>query len=186
MNIALSILLLVFGGLTLWLLTESTVRWYLKVACISVFCIFTVVFWLTIHSFLGWPALEDDLPDKVLIHWVVIKEPNKTTNFDGAIYFLLESAEEEGDSLIGFFGYKSDDPEPRLYGLSYSRKLHEKIEKQMMGRLRRGQPVVGRFSKMKKGAGEGEEEANRDGGGSQSQRQEWEFHYLLPSDFLEK
>ena len=91
MNIALPILLLVFGGLSFWILTESTVKWYIKTACISIFCLFTVIFWSTIHSFLGWPANEQDMPEKILIHWVIIKEPNKLTEFDGAIYILLES-----------------------------------------------------------------------------------------------
>ena len=72
MNIALPILLLVFGGLTFWVLTESSLKWYLKAACISPICLFTIVFWSSIHSFLGWPALEDDIPEKVLIHWVII------------------------------------------------------------------------------------------------------------------
>ena len=100
MNIALPILLLVFGGLTFWVLTESSLKWYLKAACISTFCLFTIVFWSSIHSFLGWPALEDDIPEKVLIHWVIIKEPNKFTKSKGRIYVLLESA---GESESNFF-----------------------------------------------------------------------------------
>ena len=131
MNIALPILLLVFGSLTFWLLTESKLRWYFKTACSSVFCIFTIIFWSSIHSFLGWPANEDDMPEKVLIHWVIIKVPNEPTDFEGAIYFLLESVEEEKESLLKFFAYKSNNPEPRLYQLTYSRGLHEKIENQM-------------------------------------------------------
>jgi len=89
MNIALPILLLVFGGLSFWVLNESSVKWYIKTACISAFCLFTIIFWSSIHSFLGWAALEDDMPDKVVIHWVIIKEPNKLTRFNGRIYVLL-------------------------------------------------------------------------------------------------
>ena len=109
MNIALPILLLTLGGLTLWILTESTVKWYVKTACITIFCLFTVVFWTSIHTFLGWAASEKDMPEKILIHWVIIKEPNKLKKFDGAIYILLESAEEiKGNSLSRFFGYKKN------------------------------------------------------------------------------
>ena len=110
---------------------------------------------------------------------------NKST---GAIYFLLESAEEEENFVLDFFGYKSDN-EPRLFGLSYSRKLHEQVEKHMRGKLQRGQPVVGRFSKEKEGMNANSGEDGKDdgkGGGSLSQRQEWEFHELRPSDFLRK
>jgi len=118
MNIALPILLLVFGGLTFWVLTESALKWYFKVVCISVFCLFTIIFWSSIGSFLGWPALENDMPEKVVIHWVVIKEPNKHIKSNGRIYVLLESIKEEESSFLArFFGYRKDKIEPRLYGL---------------------------------------------------------------------
>lgn len=188
MNIALPVLLLVFGGLTFWLLTESTIKWYLKLSCISAFCVFTVIFWTTIHTFLGWPAHKNDAPEKVLIHWVVIKEPDKLSGFKGAIYFLLESAKEKDKS---FFGYKTKGKEPRLFEFPYSRKLHEQIEKSIMPKLKRGQPVVGKLEKKegeeglgKKGKGK---ENGKKGGGSESQEQEdWEFHELLPSEIHEK
>ena len=190
MNIALPILLLVFGGLTLWLLSESTIRWYLKIACIATFCFFTVIFWSTTHSYLGWPALEEDLPDKVLIHWVIIKEPNKQTKYNGNIYFLLESAVEKKRSFLNFFKYKSRSLEPRLFGLPYSRDLHEQVEKQMREKLQRGQPIMGRLKKKegdgKSKRGDGESSDGKKGDGSESQNQEWEFHFLRPSDFLPK
>ena len=103
MNIALPILLLVFGSLTFWVLNESKLRWYFKTACISTFCIFTIIFWSSIHSFLGWPALEDDMPEKVLIHWVIIKEPNKFTKYDGRIYVLIESVGEPNSNFMARF-----------------------------------------------------------------------------------
>jgi hypothetical protein len=130
------------------------------------------------------------MPDKVLIHWVIIKEPNKAMESKGAIYFLVESAEEKKDSWLSVFTYNSSAPEPRLFALPYSRGLHEQIEKQIRQKLQRGQPVLGRLSKIKKGgkgkAGVGSGENNKKGGGSESQEQGWEFHQLRPSDFLEK
>ena len=108
MNIALPLLLLVFGGLTFWLLTESQLKWYFKVSCITAFCLFTIIFWSTIHSFLGWPANEDDIPEKILMHWVIIKEPNKFMKFDGAIFVLAESVDRKTSSVRKFFGYNKD------------------------------------------------------------------------------
>jgi len=188
MNIALPILLLVFGALSFWVLVESSVKWYIKSACISAFCIFTIVFWGAIHSYLGWPAHEGDLPEKVLIHWVVIKEPNKITEFDGAIYILAESVAEDKGGFLEFFGYSSDNLEPRLYGLSYDRELHEKLQKILKGKLGKGQPVMGKLTKMEgKGKGRrGEDKTDREGGGSESQKQKWEFHELLPSEIHRK
>ena len=191
MNIALPILLLVFGSLSFWVLSESSVKWYFRTACISLFCSFTVIFWLSIHTFLGWPALESSMPEKMSVHWIVIKEPNKNTGFKGKIYVLSESIKNENDNFLArIFGYGTGRIEPRLYGLKYSRGLHERLEKGVMQRLRSGVPVMGRFTRIEdrrgkaKGEGEGLNEEN--GGGSESQEQEWEFHELLPSEIHSK
>jgi len=188
MNIALPILLLVFGGLSFWVLNESSVKWYIKTACISAFCLFTIIFWSSIHSFLGWAALEDDMPDKVVIHWVIIKEPNKLTRFNGRIYVLLESADKsESHFLARFFGYRKERIEPRLYGLKYSRGLHEQLSQGVMPSLRKGQPVAGKLTKQgKRAEGKGQESEMGKGGGSESQKQDWEFHKLQPSDIHNK
>ena len=184
MNIALPILLLIFGGLSFWVLNESTLKWYFKAACISVFCLFTVNFWSSIHTFLGWPALENDMPDKILVHWVIIKEPNKLTKSDGRIYILLESVGEPSSNVLGrFFGYRKEKVEPRLYSLKYTRGLHEQLEKGLMGKLKRGQPVAGKLTKTgKAGKGITKSLAGKKGDGSESQEQEWHFHELQPSD----
>ncbi len=189
MNIALPILLLVFGGLSFWVLNESKLKWYFKTACIAAFCLFTVVFWSSIHTFLGWPALQSDMPEKMVIHWVVIKEPNKFTDYDGRIFILAESAtEEESSALARFFGYRKEKIEPRLYGLKYERGLHEQLEG-IKGKLKAGQPVAGKITKSgeegKGKDGKGKKSDN-DGDGSESQEQDWEFHELLPSDFHDK
>ena len=96
---------------------------------------------------------------------------------------------ENDNSFLGFFGYKSDSLEPRLFGLPYSRSLHEKLEKEIKPKLRRGQPVVGRLTKAKRAgyAPEGRlKAANKKGDGSESQEQEWQFHELLPSEIHRK
>ena len=182
MNIALPVLLLVFGGLTFWLLTESQLKWYLKAACISVFCIFTIIFWSSIHTFLGWGAEQKSLPEKILVHWVIIKEPNKFLHFDGVIYILAESAQEEKiNKYLKIFSYKNETLEPRLYKLKYGRQLHEELEKIKL-RLKKGQAVVGTLMKPPsndKGKG-------KKGDGSESQEQEWHFHELLPSEIHQK
>ena len=191
MNIALPLLLLIFGGLTLWLLAESQLKWYFKTVCIATFCLFTIIFWSSIHSFLGWPAGEDDMPEKILIHWVIIKEPNKFTEFNGAIYILLESAEDtDKNFVLKMFGYNKDKIEPRLFQLKYNRSLHEHLQKSVIPRLKQGQPVYGELTKKKPRPpglsfqpGKGKKGK---GDGSESQEQEWHFHELLPSQIHRK
>ena len=189
MNIALPILLLVFGGLTFWILNESKLKWYLKTACITTFCLFTIIFWTSIHTFLGWPADEEDVPNKILIHWVIVKEPNKFEEFDAGIFILLETMEKpKANRVARFFGYGKNKMEPRLFGLKYSRELHEQLEK-VKGRLKQGQPVAGKLTKEgkngkgKKGQGK---QGDKKGGGSESQEQDWQFHELRPSDNQQK
>ena len=190
MNITLPILLLVFGSLTFWLLNESSLKWYYKTMCISVFCIFTIIFWSAISTFLGWPAKAEDMPEKILIHWIVIKEPNKFTKFNGAIYILAESAEKDDSSkFIRFFSYKKNKGEPRQFGLPYSRKLHEHFQKSVIPKLKKGQPVAGKLTKKagEQRSGKGKTKPQNDkGGGSESQEQEWMFHELLPSEIHKK
>ena len=188
MNIALPILLLVFGSLTFWILNESSLKWYFKTACISVFCVFTIIFWSSIHTFLGWPALEEDVPDKVLIHWVIIKEPNKFMKSDGRIYVLLESVGvPDSNFLARFFGYQQEKIEPRLHGLKYSRGLHEQLAKGVIPSLKRGQPVAGKLRKKAKGEGKGKNgKGESKGDGSESQEQDWELHKLNPSEIHRK
>ena len=188
MNIALPILLLVFGALSFWILAESSVKWYIKTACISVFCLFTVVFWTTIHTFLGWPANEDDMPEKILVHWILIKEPNKVREFNGAIFIMLETVEEiKANKVAKFFGYGSDRIQPRLFKLKYSRGLHEQLEK-TKSKLKNGQPVFGKLTKEGKrgNSKKGEGKTEKKGTGSESQKQDWEFHELLPSEIHAK
>ena len=191
MTVTFPILLLIFGGLTFWVLNESKLKWYFKSACITTFCVFTVVFWSSIHTFLGWPALEQDVPDKVLLHWAVIKEPNKLTESKGRIYLLIESGKYSApDPLAKFFGYKKENVEPRLYGIKYNRELHERLEKQIMPKLKQGQPVLGKLTKKGedgKGKIAGKDKGkNQDGEGSESQMQDWQFHELRPSDIQGK
>jgi len=58
------------------------------------------------------------MPNKVLVHWVIIKEPNKAKEDAGAIYVLLETAEKiKANKLFKFFGYDSSKIQPRLFEL---------------------------------------------------------------------
>tara|TARA_Y100000310_G_scaffold331838_1_gene406180 strand:+ start:194 stop:586 length:393 start_codon:yes stop_codon:yes gene_type:complete len=129
------------------------------------------------------------MPEKILIHWIIIKEPSELVEFDGRIYVLLESAEKTKiNSLLKFFGYeKGKKIKPRLYGISYNRELHEQIEREIMPRLKKGQPVMGRLAKGKKPQRGGRGNlTSKKGGDSESQEQEWHFHKLLPSDIHRK
>ena len=148
-----------FGGLTFWVLSESQLKWYFKATLISSFCIFTVMFYSAIHTFLGWGARQVDMPDKVAIHWVIIKEPNKFKNFGGKIYILLTT-----------FG----DDAPRLHIYPWS----EELEKQLQGagdKQKEGVLVVGKIKKDKPSISR-----------PLSNDEEWQFYEMPPNEFMPK
>ena len=184
MNIALPILLLVVGAITCWVLNESTLKWYIGTALITSFCAFTIFFYTQIHSFLGWAAEQGDIPDKMSVHWIIIKEPNKLLQFEGKIYILIESVDNNNNFLYKLFGYKQEGVEPRLHEMDYDRELHEQLEK-IKGRLMDGQPVLGELREVGKGK-RPDKDGDQEGDGSESQNVKWEFHELRPSDFLNK
>lgn len=187
MTVALPIFLLICGLISLWLLVESKIAWWFKIASIACYCLFTATFLYSISSFLGWAALERDLPEKVGIHWVVVKEPSPIQRSRGRIYLLLEAYHGKHEhKFLTMFGYQSERREPRLYSLPYSRKLHEALEKSVIPRNKQGQIVEGTFKK--KGDGEGREGDGKEGkgDGSESQEQEYMFYDLPPSEIQRK
>ena len=151
------------------------------------FCLMSVVHWSSLSTFLGHPAHAEDMAERVRIHWVVINEPAKLIHDPGAIYVLVEGPSVDRGWIKKVFGYKNSHTQPRLFGLPYSRDLHEKLAKEVIPALKSGQPVYGHLSK-KTDSGNAKEgmKTNKKGGGSESQKQEWVFHLLRPSDFLRK
>ena len=128
------------------------------------------------------------MPEKILVHWILIKEPNKVREFNGAIFIMLETVEEiKANKVAKFFGYGSDRIQPRLFKLKYSRGLHEQLEK-TKSKLKNGQPVFGKLTKEGKrgNSKKGEGKTEKKGTGSESQKQDWEFHELLPSEIHAK
>ena len=67
-------------------------------------------------SFSGWPS-ENVLPDKFQIHWTYVKEPDKFSKTEGAIYIWIEELDE----------YNIPFGIPRSYKLPYTPPLEEEI-----------------------------------------------------------
>lgn len=191
MTIALPLLLLIIGIISFWLLVQSRISWKLKIPTIGMYCIFVVFFFQSITSFLGWGAT--DMPERVSIHGVVVKEPNPFQKSRGSIFLTVESYHNIYENrLLHMFGYNSEKQEPRMYRLPYSRNLHEQLEHEVIPKLREGQVVDGAFKKGKakgkdaaKGKkGDGKQDGKGDG--SESQEQEYQFYNLNPSEIQPK
>jgi uncharacterized membrane protein YgcG len=197
MVISFVLLFLMIGGLILWGLVDSQVSWIFKILVTVSFCALTILLGSTIATFLGWSALERDLPETVDIHHVIIKEPSNSTGDKGRIYLLVESTRSQSDRFfLKMFSYENKRNEPRLFSIPYSRGLHEKLEKDVIPRLKQGGVVSGKFKKghgnkgegdgKGGGSGKGDGKGGGKGNGSESQEQEYHFYELVPSDIAPK
>lgn len=153
---SLALLLLLLSSLGFWIVKASQVPATVKVTMIVLFCAFCVFMATTIDSSMGWAAIgrvESNIPEKITIRHVVIREPNEQLGFKGSIYLLLDMSETKSDTaLLKIFAHKPEGLEPRLFRLPYNRTFHEELQKYVIPRLLKGQTFHGR---LKKGTGEG-------------------------------
>lgn len=192
-TVTLPILFLILGGLTFWLLVESKLSYIFKSLVIVLFCTFSISLYSSFPTFLGWGAREQDIPEIIHIHSVIIKEPNPSLNNKGGIYFLLDSIKTKYDNkFLNMIGFKSQKQEPRLFNVPYSRSLHEELEKSVLPRTKNGQIVTGKLKKSSggkvggKGKGNGKGNGKSGKGGSESLEQEFKFYNLKPGEIQQK
>lgn len=200
-------------GLTLaFLLMAACILWFvigakgfvpIKIAAIIIGCGFSIAVFNSLHSYKGWPSVEDT-PNKFMIKWVVVNEPDKSKGEEGDIFIwtarppadLLKDGDIEDPNFLYYTGASH---EPRAYRLPYSKELHKTMQKAQEA-LKKGQPVMvdktsagqkGQEGNGKKGDGkEGQGKAGpkgKDGNKGEalgswnfSKKQRWEVHKLPP------
>ena len=195
--ITIPLLLLIIGAIAFWLLVGSKTPWLLKVITIILFCTFTVGFYQSLSTFLGWSASGSLVPEIIQIHSVIIKEPNRQLNNKGRIYLLLDAVINKLDNkalnMLQIHGETKH--QPRLFSVPYSRKLHEDLEKSVIPRTKQGQIVTGRLKKegpgkqqqqQQAGGAKGTDSSKGDKGGSESQTQDLRFYNLKPGEITKK
>ncbi len=186
MSIAIPIAFLILVVVLLWLIVHLKGKFWIKLTFVSVATYYCIVLWYSLATFAGWSSSEE-LPAEFQVQWIVIKEPNKKTGHDGAIYLWISDIENKAESrnILNFLGYNAQKGEPRSFKIRYTRELHERAAG-AMGMLRRGIPVKGTAITGEKedgGAetGRGGRRGDGDGrGGFYHNEQEVEFHILPP------
>ena len=198
---------LVFFSLTalvLWFIIGAKGHWAIKAFIILLTLHICLSVGMSIPNFAGWPS-DDRLPDKFLVHWITIKEPDKKTKEDGYIYIwdtILSNQEKEGQGWKQYllsFGVQ-DFTEPRAYRTPYTTEGHQRGE-DAIKKIKRGRPVMGR-NNGKKGKGKGKGDGKKGdgkgkgkggkgkkggkGGGSFSQSDDISFHDLPETILPEK
>lgn len=153
---------IIMVAVMLWFIIGGRGYWFVKLLAAGFMLYFSLSMWASLSSLLGWPC-NQNLPEKFLVHWVVVLEESKIADTKGAIYLMaselndnyLPKQYKNSSSKLLSFVPKKDVGEPRLYKMPYSKEAH----KQMTGilqKLKAGQPVVGESGKGgEKGEGEG-------------------------------
>jgi len=178
--------------LILWFVIGAKGHWALKVFVIGVTLHLCVSIGLSLSGFAGWPS-EERLPQKFIVHWIVVEEPDKKTKEKGAIYVWVTSIGGDDSPVSNqwrrFFVALSPPTlrQPRSHVVPYSKKKHEESEG-VLTQIRSGKTVIG--EKGVKGKGDGEDgdgsgdrdngSEKRNGGGSFSQSDDLTFHELPP------
>lgn len=180
--------------LILWFIIGATGHWISKAVIIMVSLYFCLSVGLSIKNFMGWP-IDEDLPEKFFVHWVVIDEPDRISDNEGAIYMwvkLLEAVDTEypswRDYMLSFYDGQS---QPRAYKLPYSRELHEEAQ-DVIDMITQGEQVGGVNAE---GTGDGDQQvegmgegANEDGNGESSLTRNGgiSFYQLPPTKLPDK
>jgi hypothetical protein len=186
----------ILSSLLLWLVIGAKGHWLIKASVISFVLYFCVSIDFSLENLLGWPSSQS-LPEKFQVHWIKIREPNKKTKEQGAIYVwvtnLNQTDKEEGWDgwrrlFVSFNNY--DLREPRAYRLFYSKEDHQKAQRAIT-LLKGGDKVGGGNGKGKgkgkggKGKGDGDG-GKKNGGGSLSRNGGVYFEKLPPPRLPDK
>jgi hypothetical protein len=132
--LSLTIAYIFFTALLLLCLVYSRLHWLLKAGLI----VFAVGFYgLSYQGWKdtqGWPA-QTQLPERFLLHYAVIEEPDQSLGHKGKIMLWLTDLETSMPSEA-----------PRVYQLEYSQGTHTKVV-EAVREIQSGNLQIGEFSR---------------------------------------
>ena len=161
-TLAIPLGFILLAALLCWWIIGTKGAWWKKLLAILLVPTFGIAVWRALPSYLGWPT-PDRLPDKSLLLWAAVREPEPKAEDPGAIYLLLRPLAEKEKSGMVLLDYAEPKGEPRLYKMPYSRKMHEAMQS-AEGMIRDGKPVVLDMTGGAQGAGNGRPGQGRPGG----------------------
>lgn len=184
-TLAIPLAFLAISAILLWCVIDTKRHWFWKLILIIAVPMSCLLIWRSVESYRGWPTTEP-LPQKFVLLWNEVREPDPKTGSEGAIYVLAGNVETEED-------------EPRLYKVEYSRKFHEQLESANKAARRGGGPIVFERNNQNQGSGDdsesgegerqgegqGQGQGNNSGAGPDSQG-EFKFYRLPPAKMPKK
>jgi hypothetical protein len=139
-TIGIPIAFILLSSVLLWFVIGSKGNWFIKACAIALTLSFSLVLWNSLTSLEGWPA-EQQLPEKFVLHWAVIREGSKENKEDGQIYLWIKNLKETGKDF-SLISNKDMENDPRVYKIPYSRKTHEQLQKALEG-IKKGKTFIG-------------------------------------------
>lgn len=197
--IGIPLTFLVLCVIGLWMIIFSKGFWAFKVLFITSCLYFSFLMWYSLSELSGW-ATSVSMPQKSIIHWILVQEPSKFNKSDeGGVYIWATEADSDNQEInkhtIFFlkpFTNRKNSVEPRAYRLPYSEQLHQQAAKAMQmimsGKTLIGEKMNGYGEESGDGGAEGHhgEKQRNNGGGSLSQEQIFRFYELPPFKLPEK
>jgi hypothetical protein len=182
MGIGIPIAFLILIVSLAWLLIHVKGRIFTKILFAGIVPYYCLVMWCSLNTFAGW-ATDELTPDKLIVRWIIIEEPNKKTGDEGGIYIWIQSSEQNKFNGLNFLGYNSEPYEPRAYKLPYSRRLHEQAEAALK-LLKKGRRVTA--ARPLPGDGDGEDGEDTSGYGYDDNDNALKFYELPQPKYPEK
>ncbi len=192
-TLAIPVAFILLAALLCWMLIGAKGKWWLKLLTILIVPSFGLAVWASISSYKGWPT-TDEPPEKALLVWGVVHEPDPRTGNPGVIYLWLTPIREDSGGTLNPLGYESRNGEPRAYRLPYSRQLHDALtgaqaaakegRPMMFGKGKRGRRSDGSRREEDGEPVEGEGDARPGGvGGARGdgEREQYQFYDLPPA-----
>ena len=198
--IGIPLTFLVLCAIGLWMIIFSKGFWAFKIFFITCCLYFSFLMWFSLSDLSGW-ATSTPMPQKSIIHWLLVQEPSKfNKNDEGGIFVWATEADSDynvtNKNIVFFlkpFSNRRNGVEPRAYRLPYSEELHQSAAKAMQI-IMSGKTLIGeKIGKSNSGIGDGQSsgenthgEQNGSGRGSLSKEQVFRFYELPPFKLPEK
>jgi hypothetical protein len=133
---------IILASLTLWFVMGAEGLWYLKAIVIALALYFSGCMFYSIDSLKGHPS-NSQLPVKFEIHYGVVKQPNRVTEFPGSILMWVTELKPY-ETLFGkvWIDLANTCRDPRVYALPYSRSDHKQMQG-VLKKLKEGKRVIG-------------------------------------------
>jgi len=192
-TIGIPLAFLIISSIGLWIIVYTSGSWLFKMAFIVMCLYFSLVMWHSLGDLSGWPT-SSNIPQKTIVHWILVQEPSKTNKSEQGFIFLWATevdinfgvSKKATFGILRPFSSRKSDSEPRAYRLPYSELAHQQAV-EAMKIIMSGKTLVGESTGNEPSTNHGKDRNTKSGQQeSLSMEQIFRFYELPPSKLPEK